>query len=151
MKIKLLAMCLLLSGFMLLAACSATGPKLSSLDPETLVVNEDVAQFIFYRVGYFGNAIKPLIYVDETPTGKCETGGVFIVNVNEGDYIIKTTTEKEDSLSFKIFKNEKIYINCEMAWGLIVARPKLVRVTNLTGEKATKNLSFTGKFNLNKD
>ena len=142
---------LVLSGFLLLTACSATGPKLSSLDPETLIVNEDAAQFIFYRVGYFGNAIKPLIYVDETPTGKCETGGVFVVNVNEGDYIIKTTTEKEDRLLFKIFKNEKIYINCEMTWGLIVARPKLVRVTNLTGEKATKNLSFTGKFNLNED
>ena len=140
---------LVLSGFFLLASCAATGPKLSSLDPETLVVKENAAQFIFYRVGYFGNAIKPLIYVDETPTGKCETGGVFVVNVNAGDYIIKTTTEKEDSLSFKIFKNEKIYVNCEMAWGLIVARPKLVRVTNLAGGNAVKDLSFTGKFNLN--
>ena len=138
----------LLPCVLFLVSCAATGPKFNTLDLETTEINEDKAQIVVYRVGYFGNALKPIISVDGVSTGKCETGGVFFVNVKEGNHIVSATTEAENTISFEIYKNEKVYVNCEIGIGLLIGRPKLSVRSKLEAENAIKELAFTGKFDV---
>ena len=145
MKKKIL---FLLPFFLILTSCAATGPKFSTLDIETTEIKENNAQIVVYRVGYLGNALKPIISINGVPTGKCETGGVFIVNVNEGNHVVSAATEVENTISLEVYKNEKIYVNCEIGVGLLIGRPKLSVQPKSEAENAIKELSFTGMFDV---
>lgn len=73
-----------------LGACSAVGPKYSSVHEAIPDVAEPNGRVIYYRTYQaFGAGMKQSILLDNKIVGDSQVGGMFIVNVSPGDHISK--------------------------------------------------------------
>lgn len=128
-----------------LSAC-ASGPSLSESPQAKTTLPSGMSRIVVYRTGIMGAAIQPVVKVDGRSTGKCQTNGVFFVDVPSGQHQLSATTESSASTLVDTSETDIAYVKCSLGMGLVVGRPTLEVVPTATGASEAADLSLTGSF-----
>lgn len=129
-----------------LTGCAASGPKFSTMQASTPVLNADQGRVYFYRKdSMFGAALQPAVMLDGAEVGKSQPGGYFYVDAVSGSHEASTSTEATNKVSFVLEKGEVKYVRTAPSIGLLVGRvvPELVNADE--ANKELNDLSYTGK------
>ena len=123
----------------------ASGPKYGEVRGSLGAVAPDSGRIFFYRRAVFmGDAIQPEITLNGQTVGTAQPGGFFFIDRPPGQYEVRTSTEIEESVAFKLGAGQEKYVRLSAQVGLLVARivPNVVDESQARADLAS--LSFVG-------
>lgn len=134
---------MVISTALLLAGC-ATGAKLS--ESALSDISNGKGRIVIYRTSILGGAIQPVVNVDGVNTGKCQPGGVFIVDHAPGQVAISVATERTRTSYVTVEAGKTSYVRCDPAMGVIIWQVKLTNVPTDVGKAQSEKLSLIGSY-----
>lgn len=119
MRSKIGALPLLLVGFLLASCASPRGLDESPLQIPPL--KPGFGRVYFTRPGEFqGSAVQPEIRMNNEVVGRSVPGGFTYVDRPPGKYVVTTTTEVENAVTFQLAAGESKYIKTAVSAGIFV-------------------------------
>ncbi|QAU37523.1 DUF2846 domain-containing protein [Bradyrhizobium guangdongense] len=119
MKSKVGALALLLVGFLLASCASPRGLDEPPLQLPPL--RPGLGRVYFIRPGEFaGYAVQPEIRMNNEVVGRSVPGGFTFVDRPPGKYVVTTTTEVENAVTFQLAAGETKYIKTAVSAGILV-------------------------------
>jgi hypothetical protein len=130
-----------------LGAC-ATGEKISEAT-QVAPVPANASRIVVYRTNIMGGAVQPQVIVDGSPTGVCQPGGAFYVDVKPGQHRVSASTESTSSATVTTASGQSSYVECSIGFGVFIGRPLLKAKPAAEAAPAVRDLVLTGQFTLN--
>lgn len=142
---KKIAKLLLISMLTLTFFSCASGIQFSKMRDTIPKIDSNSGRIYIYRTTAFGAAIQPKVYINDEVVGKAVPKGVFYVDREPGNYVIKTSTEVKRTLSLTLDKGQIRYVRLKISMGFFVGHvyPELVDAE--TGESEIQDCRYIGK------
>lgn len=97
-----------------IVGCAPLGPKYGSAKNEISPLANDKARIVFYRRSmFFGDGMRPPIFLDGEQVGTSRPGTIFYVDVAPGKHLVKipvSVYSGETTLEIEAARNEIIYL-----------------------------------------
>jgi hypothetical protein len=96
---------------------------------------DSTATVHFYRSRSMkGAAITYKVFHDSTLVGQMKPGTVYVCSVKPGVNKFTAKTESKESIFINVEAGKEYFVNCTLAIGMLVGRPKFVLVKKEEGE-----------------
>ena len=92
-----------------------------------------------------GAAITYKLYHDSTLVGQLNPGAVYVCSVKPGVNKFTAKTESKEFIFINAEAGKEYFVNCTVAIGLLVGRPKFVLVKKEEGEVAIAKIKAKDK------
>ena len=129
---------------LLLAACSAVGPKFTDVEASFPTLRTGQGRIFFYRTSGLGAAVRPDLRLDGQVVGASEPGSFFFVDRPAGNYTVSARTEVESVVQVALREGESAYVQSSITMGLLVGHPNLVVKSATEAGLALPQLAYTG-------
>jgi len=143
-NLKLLAFAILLGAMPLSAACAGDDTTYAVLHPGEPALAADQGRIYLYREGgLMGAALQPTIMINgESAGGRAKPGDYFYIDRPAGNYVISTTTEKEESTNITVVAGQPIYVRFDVSMGLFAGHVSPSIIDPLTAADEIKDCDY---------
>lgn len=117
-----------------------------SPDIDSLLLDEGVAVVHFYRSGGPGALVGYDVRVDDEVICRISNNSKESVKVKAlGNTKFWASTESRDEVQINLQPGRHYYVRCGVDMGIVVGRPSLTLVDNITGEMESENIAVKTK------
>src|SRR5688572_10997125 len=107
---------------------------------------DSTATVHFYRTRSMkGAAITYKVYHDSTLVGQMKPGTVYVCSVKPGVNKFTAKTESKEFIFINAEAGEEYFVNCTLAIGMLVGKPKFILVKKEEGEVAIAKIQSKDK------
>jgi hypothetical protein len=132
-------------GCIFLSGC-ASGPQYSEIRSSIMPLKSSEGRIYFFRKSLEpGLAVQPTIYVNGQPVGTSTPNGFFYIDHAPGPIEVKTATEVEEKITFKLMPGQTRYVRTYVGMGLMIGRVYPELIDSEQGASEVQQLSYTGR------